>query len=92
MQTTWLISIVAWLVLTAVLIALAIYRRILTRGEYDVLHIRESEFPLVPQQAAFARRVDTVDFWGKLLTAVSAGYGFALVAILFYQVWIQTNA
>jgi hypothetical protein len=89
MQNTWLISIVAWGVLTAGLLALVVYRRILASGEFDVLHVRESEFPLVPQQAAFARRVERVDFWGKFLTVVTICYGLVLCAVFFYQVWNQ---
>jgi hypothetical protein len=91
MQNAWLISIAIWAVLTAGLFTLIIYRRILASGEYDVLHIRESEFPLVPQQAAFARRVERVDFWGKLLTVVTICYGLVLCAVFLYQVWIRAS-
>jgi hypothetical protein len=89
MQPIWLIGIVTWAALTAALFVLIGYRRILSRGEYDILHVRESEFPLVPQQAAFARRVERIDFWGKLLTLVSVCYGLILCAVFLYQVWIQ---
>ena len=91
MQNTWLISIAVWALLTAGLLALIVYRRILATGECDILHIRESEFPLIPRQAAFARRVERVDFWGKLLTVVSICYGLFLCATLLYQVWIQNT-
>ena len=48
--------------------ALAIYRRVLAPEECDVLHLRESELPLVPRQAEFAQRLNKLDFWGKVLT------------------------
>jgi len=92
MQNTWLFSIAIWAVLSVGLLALIVYRRILASSESDILHIRDSEFPLIPQQAAFARRVERVDFWGKLLTVVTICYGLILCAVFLYQVWIQTSA
>ena len=89
MQTTWFISILTWVVLTAGVLALAIYRKLVARGECDVIHLRESELPLVPAQEAFAHRLDTVDFWGKALTAASVAYGLVLVAVFLYVAWNQ---
>jgi hypothetical protein len=89
MQTTWFLSILTWVVLTACVLALAIYRHVVARGECDVIHLRESELPLVPAQEEFAHRLDTVDYWGKALTVASVAYGLVLVAVFLYEAWNQ---
>jgi hypothetical protein len=49
----------------------------------------ESELPLVPGQEELAHRLDSVDFWGKALTAASVAYGLVLVTVFLYQAWNQ---
>jgi hypothetical protein len=89
MTNIWLVSLLGWVAVTAGVIALAIYRNILARGECDVVHLRESELPLVPHQEEFAHRLETLDFWGKALTVASVSYGFLLGALFLYQIWRQ---
>jgi len=89
MPTTWLVSFIGWVAVTAGVIVLATYRKVLSREECDVLHLRESEMPLVPQQEELAHRLEKVDFWGKVLTIASVAYGLVLGALLLYQVWSQ---
>jgi hypothetical protein len=89
MPSNLFVGVLTWVILTAGVIALAIYRHILARNECDILHLSESEMPLVPRQAAFAKQVDRLDFWGKRLTVVSVGYGFLLGGLLLYWVWQQ---
>jgi hypothetical protein len=89
MPNIWFVSIIGWAALTAGVIALAIYRKVLARGECDVLHLRESELPLVPHQEEFAQRLDRLDFWGKVLTVASVSYGFLLGALFLYRIWSQ---
>ena len=89
MPNTWFVSVLLWATLVAGAIAMAIYRNVLARGECDVLHLRESELPLVPHQEEFAHRLDTVDFWGKVLTVAAVAYGLLLTALFVYQVWNQ---
>src|SRR5260370_32134239 len=84
MQTTWFLGILAWVALTASVLALAIYRHLVARGECDVIHLRESELPLVPAQEAFAHRLEAVGFWGKALTLASVAYGLVLVAVVLF--------
>jgi hypothetical protein len=76
-------------ILTAGLISLAIYRSVLARGECDVLHIRESEMPMVSQRATFSKRLEQLDFWDKALTIASTAYGLLLGALFLYQAWLQ---
>lgn len=91
MSNKLVLSVFTWIVLTVAVIALALYRKYITRGEYDVLHIRDAESMLIPQQAVFARRVETIDFWGKLLTATVIGYGLLIFGAVLYQVWLQNT-
>jgi hypothetical protein len=76
-------------VVTAGVIALAVYRNVLAREECDVLYLRDSEQPLVQRQAVFAQRLDKLDYWGKALTIASVSYGLVLGALFLYQIWSQ---
>jgi hypothetical protein len=89
MPNTWLVSFIGWVAVTAGVIALATYRKVLSSKECDVLHLRESEMPLVPQQEELAHRLETVDHWGKVLTVASVSYGLVLGGVFLYQIWSQ---
>jgi len=89
MPNTLFVSVLTWVILTAGVVSLAIYRGILARGECDVLHIRDNDVSLVPCQAAFAKRLQRLDFWGKALTVASVCYGLLLGTLFLYQAWLQ---
>lgn len=91
MPTSWAIYVCTWTVFAVGVIALALYRKYLARGEYDVLHIRDAESPLIAGQATFARRLETIDHWGKLLTTIAIGYGLMICGAFLYQIWQQSN-
>lgn len=90
MTTTWVVSILAWVALTAGVITLALYRKVLARGEYDALYLREIELARVPRQEAFAHRLATVDFWSKVLTVASVSYGVLLGTLVLYRILSQS--
>lgn len=87
MSGFWFISIFTWAAITAGVIALAIYRKVLARGEFDLLHLTEGELPLIPHQEEFAHQLERVDFWGNALTFASVSYGLVLCAVFLYQAW-----
>jgi hypothetical protein len=73
-----------WVVLAGVVGLLALYRKLLSDGHYNVLHLRRSELPLVPREMAYGWRLDRIDRWGKILTWVASIYGFALLLYYLY--------
>jgi hypothetical protein len=64
----------------------------MARSEHTVLHIRESETGLVSAQIVFARKLDCVDRWGKILTAAMIACTVGLPgARLVYLCWQECH-
>jgi hypothetical protein len=83
--TPWVVS---WVGFTTVVITLAIYRKVVAVKEDDFLHVSDAN--LISQQAQVAHRLELIDRWGKILTAVSLLWGFVLLGIFLYQGWQQS--
>ncbi len=80
--------VAGWIALACGVAGLAIYRRLVAAGEDDMLHVMDNESH-VQKQVAMARRLDTVDRWGKILTVVVTIYGVLLAAAYAYQIWVE---
>ena len=91
MQYALTISVGLWAVLAAVVIGLAIYRKLLSRGELDIVHIRDSEAALIPQQEFLVHRLGWIDHWGKLLTVATMVYGFVIALVVLVRLWQESN-
>lgn len=77
-----------WAVAAVAVLALALYRKILTfHGDDEFVHLTEGEQRLIPQQVALGHKLELIDRWGKALTWVTALYGITLVAIILYEAW-----
>ena len=76
-----------WSLFAVVVLALAIYRKMLSVREDDSIHVSLGSADLIPQQVANAHRIDVVEKWGKSLTAVVVLTGLVLAGIYFYGVW-----
>jgi hypothetical protein len=79
-----------WAVLTAAVLALAIYRMIVARDEDDLVHVADGEESLIGKQQVVARKLDVIDRWGKPLTVLVLVCGLGLAAWYLYKVWQQT--
>lgn len=91
MQYAMTISVVVWMLLAAVVIGLALYRRLVSHGELDIIHVRDSEAELIPRQELAARRLDWIDHWGKLLTVTAVAYGFLITVVYLVRVWQDSS-
>jgi hypothetical protein len=80
--------VAGWLALACTIAGLAIYRRLVLIRENDMLHVLDNESHTL-KQAALARRLDTVDHWGKILTVTATVFGALLAVGYFYQVWME---
>ncbi len=87
MHSTLTINAVIWILLAATVGSLAIYRKFVSRAEVDVIHLRDSETPLVSDQKSFAHRLEAIDRWGKILTIVVILYGVAIAGFYLYEAW-----
>jgi hypothetical protein len=80
--------VAGWLALACTIAGLAIYRRLVSTGEDDMLHVLDNESHVL-KQAALAHRLDTLDRWGKILTMTATIYGVLLAVGYFYRVWME---
>ncbi|MBK9169523.1 MAG: hypothetical protein IPM24_18955 [Bryobacterales bacterium] len=78
MQGDWTIYVVIWAVTAGVVGLLAGYRKLLSLKEDDTLHLAEGQVGTVAEQKQLAGRLEQIDKWGKILTAISLIYGVVL--------------
>jgi hypothetical protein len=90
MQSTLTIHAVIWVVFAATVGSLALYRKFVSRGEVDMLHLGERETPIISQQVTFAHRLEAIDRWGKILTIALAAYGVLIVIGFGIAAWLQS--
>lgn len=82
--------VVLWVVLAVAVIGLIIYRRFVSAGEDDMIHVAEAgEAVISAHQVTVAQKLDQIDKWGKTLTVVTVVYGLALAGIYVYQSWMS---
>lgn len=83
--------IVIWAVLATIVVFLAAYRRSIRLKADELLHVLDTEAPLVSNQAVVAKRLEKVNRWGKILTALVILYALAVAAYYFYTVFQDTS-
>ena len=81
--------IVLWGVLAASVLFLIVWRKMVARNEDDNLHVLHTEG--VPMQALVAHKLEVIDKWGKIVTAVTVAFGVLIAAIFVYQTWVQAS-
>ena len=81
--------IVLWGLLAASVLVLIVWRKTVARNEDDQVHLLHTE--AVPQQALVAQKLEQIDKWGKIVTAVTVAFGVLIAAIFVYQTWVQAS-
>jgi hypothetical protein len=82
---------ILWMILTAVVVGLIVYRKWVARDEDDTLHVLDSDIAMVPRQAAVARKLESIDRWGQALTVIALAYGLAVGCGYLYQAWVASS-
>ena len=85
------LSVSIWAVLAMFVLALAIYRKVLSSKEDDSMHLADADTGIVSQQNVLAEKLEIIDKWGKILTIVVVVYGLALASLLLYQGWVEAS-
>jgi uncharacterized membrane protein len=84
-------AVVIWVILAIATLGLALYRKLISASEEDLIHLGPGEERQIPGQVALAERLKTVDRWGKILTVITALVGLAIAAVYLYQVFLIHN-
>ncbi len=80
--------IAIWTVFGVAVLALALYRKILTfHGDDEFVHLAEGEARLIPQQVALGNKLEVIDRWGKGLTIFTVALGLVIAAVFLYAAW-----
>jgi len=77
--------------LIAVVIALALYRYFIGKEQDFHIHVTAGEAQEVGKQSTLASRLSWVDKWGKSLTVVTLIYFLALLILILYKSWQQSQ-
>jgi hypothetical protein len=78
-----------WVVFAAGVIFLIGWRKVVASHEDETLHVMNTG--AVSQQEMVAHKLDQIDKWGKILTAITVVYGLALGAYYMYQNWLDMS-
>jgi hypothetical protein len=76
--------VAVWVALGAVTLGLALYRKLLSSSESDVVHLGAGEEKEIPKQLALAAKMASIDRWGKALTVVVVLVGVCLGVAYLY--------
>lgn len=84
---------IGWAPLAIVVIILVFYRQKLAAHEDDSLHVAGAySAEITAQQVAVTKKLETVERWGKILTALALLYALALVGVFAYSAWKNTSS
>jgi len=80
--------IAIWSVCGLAVLALALYRKILTfHGDDEFVHLAQGEERLIPHQVELSHKLELVDRWGKSLTIFTVAFGIVITAIVLIHAW-----
>ena len=79
--------VIVWAVLGLATLGLALYRKIMTMQEQDVVHLGPGEETEIPKQVELAKKLVSVDRWGKTLTVITVLFGLFLAGGYLYNGW-----
>ena len=80
---------VLWIVLAAVVLVMLIWRKAVTSHEDETLHVMDTG--AVTQQMNVSHKLDVIDRWGKILTAIAVIFGLVIGALYMYQSWVAMS-
>jgi hypothetical protein len=79
--------VMIWVVLGVATLGLALYRKLISANEEDLIHLGPGEERQIPEQVTLARKLEAIDRWGKILTVVTVAFGVAIGVAYMVQAW-----
>jgi hypothetical protein len=78
------VTLMILILMASVVLALAVYRKVVARNEDDLVHLAEGSDPLIANQQKTEHSLSLIDRAGKLLTVATVLYGVVLAAGYLY--------
>jgi hypothetical protein len=82
----WTIYLAMWGALALSIPGLALYRKWIAAGEDDSIHV-SGDGSAIGKQQFMSHKLDAIDHWGKILTAVVLALGLFLLSVFVYVSW-----
>jgi len=82
--------LIFFFVLAVIVLAMIVWRRVVATHEDNFVHVM-GEAPLVSEQTNVAHKLEQIDKWGKLLTAITVIYGVVLGGLYMWQTWVTNS-
>ena len=83
-------AVIAWSLLAAVVVGLALYRKFVAYyREDDLIHVGPGEEKFINQQVEVTKTLDKVDRLGQILTVVTVVSGLILAVVYLYGVYLD---
>jgi len=82
--------VAAWCVLALAVVGMIFWRKAVAAHEDDSLHV--SQTGAVQEQISVAHKLEQIDKWGKILTAIAVITGLILAGVYFYQMWVASSS
>jgi hypothetical protein len=79
--------VILWSLLVLAVLGLALYRKLLSTQEDDLMHIGTGEEKLISQQVQMASKMNALDRWNKMLLVLIVVSGLVLGALFLYRAW-----
>jgi hypothetical protein len=76
--------------LAVAVLALFIWRKMVSRNEDDNIHVLHGA-TAVPEQEALSHKLDVIDKWGKIMTVVTVVFGLLLAAAYTYNSFVKAS-
>lgn len=81
-------AVVIWVILAIATLGLALYRKLTSAAEEDLIHLGPGEERHIPEQVELANKLKVIDRWGKILTVITVAIGLAMAAVYLYQAFL----
>jgi len=81
-------AVVVWVILAIATLGLALYRKLISAREEDLIHLGPGEERQIPQQVVLEAKLKAVDRWGKTLTVITVFIGLVMAAVYLYQAFL----
>jgi hypothetical protein len=83
--------VILWIVLTAAVLTLIAWRKIVAIKEDDNLILNAASAEKNAEQVMVTKKLALIDRWGKIVTVATVVYGVILGGLHAWQSWIQNS-
>ena len=81
-------ALVIWMVLAVATLGLALYRKLVSSGETDLIQLGPGRDRHISEQVVLEGKLRTIDHFGKSLTVITLAIGLIVSAAYLYRAFL----